>query len=150
MAVKPIPDGFHSITPYMVVHGARELIDFLKKAFDATEGHRTAQPDGTIMHAQLKIGDSPLMVAEGGEQWKPMPCAIYLYVKDTDATYPRAVAAGGKSLMTPADQFYGDRNAGVTDPSGNQWWIATHIEDVSDEEMKKRSEAALKARQKGA
>jgi PhnB protein len=150
MAVKPIPDGFHSITPYMVVQGANKLIDFLKQAFGATEGHRTSQPDGTIMHAQLKIGDSPLMLGEAGPQWKPMPCSIYLYVKDTDATYKQAIAAGGKSLMAPADQFYGDRNAGVTDPSGNQWWIATHIEDVSDEEMKKRSEAALKARKQGA
>lgn len=150
MAVKPIPEGFHSVTPYMVVRGARELIEFLKQAFGATEGHRTEQPDGTIMHAQLKIGDSPLMIAEGQGQWKPMPCAIYLYVKDTDATYKQALAAGGKSLMAPADQFYGDRNAGVTDPSGNQWWIATHFEDVSDEEMKKRSEVALKARKQGA
>lgn len=150
MPVKPIPDGFHSITPYMVVRGARELIDFLKRAFDATEVRRSERPDGAIMHAQLRIGDSPLMLGEGGEQWKPMPCSIYLYVKDTDAVYNRAIAAGGKSLMAPANQFYGDRNAGVTDPSGNQWWIATHIEDVSEEEMKIRTAAALKARQQGA
>ena len=147
MAVKPIPEGFHSLTPYLVATGASKLIDFLKQAFDAKEVHRSAQPDGTIAHAQLIIGDSPIMLAEAGAQWKPMPCAIYFYVKDTDATYKQAIAAGGTSLMAPADQFYGDRNAGVVDPSGNQWWIATHVEDVSEAELKKRMEEAMKKRQ---
>ena len=146
MAVRPIPEGFHTITPYLVVRDAAKLIDFLKHAFDAKEVHRSTA-DGVIRHAQLTIGDSPLMLAEGGEQWKPLPCAMYLYVKDTDATYQQAVAAGGTSLMAPADQFYGDRNAGVVDPSGNQWWIATHIEDVSDAEMSKRFDEAMKKRQ---
>lgn len=146
MAVKPIPEGFHTITPYLVVRDAAKLIDFLKNAFDAKEVHRSAA-DGAIRHAQLIIGDSPIMLAEGSEQWKPLPCAMYLYVKDTDATYKQAMAAGATSQMAPADQFYGDRNAGVVDPSGNQWWIATHIEDVSDAEMSKRFDEAMKKRQ---
>ena len=115
MAVKPIPDGFHTITPYLVVRDAARIIEFLKQAFGATEQHRSLRPDGTIQHAQLRIGDSPLMIADGTEQRQPLPCAIYLYVTDTDAAYRQAVAAGATSVMEPADQFYGDRNAGVQD-----------------------------------
>jgi uncharacterized glyoxalase superfamily protein PhnB len=136
--VKPIPDGYHTLTPYLTVHGAARLIDFLKQAFDAKEHSRTARPDGTVAHADLQIGDSRLMVSEATETWKAMPGSIYLYVPDTDATYRRAIEAGATSLMEPADQFYGDRNAGVRDACGNSWWIATHVEDVSPEEMTRR------------
>src|SRR4030081_1144777 len=146
MAVKPIPDGYHTVTPYLIVPGVAKLIDFLKAAFDAKEIHRMATPDGRIMHAEVKIGDSPVMLGEPMGEWKPMPCMMYLYVKDTDAVYNQALKAGATSAMEPADQFYGDRNAGVKDGTGNLWWIATHKEDVAPEEMKKRSEAAMKKR----
>ena len=144
MSVKPIPEGFHSVTPYLVVPGVARLIDFLKQAFEAQELHRTAQPDGTVMHAEVRIGDSVVMMGETMGERKPMPGCIYLYVNDTDAVYRRALQAGATSLMEPADRFYGDRNAGVQDPAGNQWWIATHQEDVSPEEMAKRVEAYMK------
>lgn len=144
MAVKPIPEGHHSVTPYLVVPGVAKLIDFLKRAFEAKEIHRTTRPDGTIMHAEVRIGDSMVMMGEARGEWKPMPGAIYLYVNDTDATYKRALRAGATSVMEPADQFYGDRNAGVKDPVGNHWWIATHKEDVPPEELAKRAEAFMK------
>jgi PhnB protein len=143
MAVKPKPDGYHSVTPYLVVPGVAKLIDFLKQAFDATEIERMAKPDGSIMHAEVRIGDSVVMMGEAGGKFQPMPAMVYLYVDDTDASYRRALQAGATSVMEPADQFYGDRNAGVRDPSGNMWWIATHKEDVPREEMAKRAEAAM-------
>lgn len=135
---KPIPPGFHTVTSYLFVPGAAHLIEYLRAAFDAEVVSRHADADGKISYALVKIGDSMVMVSEPREPWKPMPCGIYLYVPDTDATYRNAMAAGGISLMEPADQFYGDRNAGVQDPSGNQWWIATHIEDVSPKELERR------------
>ncbi|HZI95400.1 MAG TPA: VOC family protein [Patescibacteria group bacterium] len=139
MAVKPIPDGYHTLTPYLVVQGADKVIEFLKKTFDAKLVERMDNPDGTVKHAELRIGDSMLMMGEASATHPPMPCAIYAYVTDTDAVYKRALQAGGVSLMEPANQFYGDRNAGVKDSAGNSWWIGTHIEDVSPEEMKRRA-----------
>lgn len=141
MAVKPIPEGYHTLTPYLTVAGAAKLIDFLKAAFGAAETFRSNR-NGGVGHAELRIGDSMLMLSEARDQWKPMPSVLYLYVEDTDATYKKALAAGATSLMEPADQFYGDRNAGVQDLCGNQWWIATHIKDVSPEEMEKHQAAA--------
>lgn len=138
MAVKPIPDGYHTITPYLVVQGAAKLIEFLEQAFGAKVRSRSARPDGTIMNAELRIGDSMIMMGESQGEHKPRPSSIYLYVEDADVVYQRALDAGAKSLMAPADQFYGDRNGGVEDPSGNTWWIGTHMEDVSPEEMEKR------------
>jgi PhnB protein len=141
VATKPKPDGYHSVTPYLAVEGAAKLLDFLKQAFNATDAHLCMKrPDGSIHHAEVTIGDSIVMVGDAQGQWKPMPSTLYLYVDDTDATYHRALAAGATSLMEPATQFYGDRNAGVQDPSGNYWWIATHVEDVSPEEVKRRAE----------
>jgi PhnB protein len=139
MAVKPIPEGYHTVTPYLTVEGAGKLLDFVKRAFDAKEIHRTTRPDGTLWHAEVRIGDSMVMMAEAADPWKPMSSAIYLYVNDTDATYQSAIAAGATSLMEPANQFYGDRNAGVQDPVGNMWWIGTHVEDVSPEEVGRRA-----------
>jgi PhnB protein len=144
MAVKAIPDGYHAVTPYLVIKGAAKLIDFLKQAFDAQETFRMPAPDGAIMHAEVKIGDSIVMIGEASEQRKPMPGAIYLYVSDADAVYKRALQAGATSIMEPKDQFYGDRLGEVKDPSGNTWWIATHKEDVPPEELKKRAEAFMK------
>ena len=148
MAVKPIPDGYHAVTPYLLVHGATGLIEFLQRAFGAREVSRTTTPDGGLMHADLVIGDSHVMLSEATERWPAMPASIYLYLADTDAAYRRAVKAGATSLMEPEDQFYGDRSAGVRDPSGNCWWIATHIEDVSSDEMARRTEEFFGQRQR--
>jgi len=147
MAVKPVPDGYHTVTPYLVVRGATRTIEFARKAFGAEMVEEPVKrPDGTIMHAQFKIGDSIVMISDANEQNPPMQTMLYLYVPNVDAVYQRAVAAGGTSLMEPMDQFYGDRSGGVKDPSGNQWFIGTHKEDVSPQELKKRAEAHLKAR----
>jgi uncharacterized glyoxalase superfamily protein PhnB len=100
-----------------------------------------ARPDGGVMHAEVKVGDSKLMMGEPMGDWKAKPCSLYLYVEDVDAVYQRAIQAGGTSVREPSDQFYGDRTGGVIDPSGNYWGIATHVEDVSHEEMAKRAAA---------
>jgi PhnB protein len=144
MSVKPVPEGYHSVTPYLVVEGAPKLIDFVIEAFGAEERERMTRADGTIGHAEVLIGDSLVMLAEASAQWKPMPAAIYLYVPDTDAVYRRALDAGASSIMEPADQFYGDRNAGVKDPTGNLWWIGTHKEDIPREELERRAAANMK------
>jgi uncharacterized glyoxalase superfamily protein PhnB len=145
MTVKPIPEGYHTITPYLIVQGAVQLIAFLKQAFEAEEIFRMAQPDGTISHAEVRIGDSMVMMSEARGDLKPMPAMLHLYVEDVDAIYQRAVQAGATSLREPVNTFYGDRTGGVQDSSGNQWWIATHVEDVSADELAKR--AADQARQ---
>lgn len=142
MAVKPIPDGYHTVIPYFVVQGIPQLLRFLKQAFEAEEIERVARPDDTISHAEVRIGDSVVMMGEATDESEPMPGSIYLYVPDTDAVYKRALEAGATSLMEPADQFYGDRNAGVKDTSGNVWWIATHVEDLSPEELQRRAQEA--------
>jgi PhnB protein len=140
--VKPVPDGYHSITPYLTVPGVLKLIEFLKHAFDAKQTELMMRPDGGVKHAEIRIGDSAVMLGEPTGSWQSSPGTLYLYLADVDAAYGRAIAAGATSLMEPADQFYGDRNAGVQDPSGNRWWLATHIEDVSPEEMQRRAKAA--------
>jgi uncharacterized glyoxalase superfamily protein PhnB len=149
MAVKPIPEGYHNVTPYLVVRDVAALIEFLKRAFDAKETYRMPRADGTVMHAEVRIGDSNIMLGEPMGEWKPMPASLYLYVEDADAVYQRAIQSGAISLMQPADQFYGDRHGGVKDPSGNHWWIATHKEDVAPEELSRRAEAAMKQRHAG-
>ena len=145
MTVKPIPEGYHTVTPYLVVQGVAQLIDFLKQAFEAEEIQRMTRPDGTISHAEVRIGDSVVMMGKASGDFKHMPAMLHLYVEDTDAVYRRALQAGATSLREPEDQFYGDRTGGVQDSFGNQWWIATHIEDVSADEMAKR--AADRAKQ---
>jgi len=144
MPVSPIPAGYHAVTPYLCVQGADRLIDFAKRVFAATEQERMTRPDGTIGHAEVRIGDSVVMISEARGELKPMPSGLYVYVTDTDAAYGRALAAGATSLMEPADQFYGDRNAGVRDPIGNVWWIATRKEDVPPEELARRAAAQMK------
>ena len=143
MAVKPIPGGYHHITPYLVVPGVATLLDFLTQAFEAQELHRLPRPDGTIMHAEVRIGDSRVMMGEPMGDAPPLLGSLYLYVNDVDAVYTRALHAGATATSAPADQFYGDRRAGIKDPVGNQWWIATHKEDVSPEEITKRAEAFM-------
>lgn len=145
MPVDPIPAGYPTIIPYLIVPDAAKLIDFLKAAFGAAEVRRTSRADGTIMHAEVTIGDSRIMMGEASEQWKAMPGSIHLYVADCDATYARAMAAGAASVFSPMNQFYGDRMGGVRDHTGTVWWIATHIEDVSDEEIARRQGAAQQA-----
>ncbi len=144
MPVRKVPEGYHNVTPYLIVRDAHQVLEFLKQAFGAEQKELMLGPDGKIGHAEVQIGDSIVMMGEAGERWKPMPTSLYVYVSDTDATYKRALELGASSLMEPADQFYGDRNAGVSDPSGNFWWIATHIEDVSQEELERRAKELAK------
>ncbi|MGA3209894.1 MAG: VOC family protein [Terriglobales bacterium] len=144
MAVKPIPDGYHTVTPYLTVTDVAKLIEFLQKVFGAEVKEKFMRPDGGIMHAEVKVGDSIIMMGQANENWKARPGTIYMYVPDTDAAYRRALDAGATSVMEPANQFYGDRNAGVSDSTGNYWWIATHVEDVSKEEMDRRHEQHAK------
>jgi len=139
MKVNPIPEGCHSITPYLLVPDVGRLIKFLKQAFDGVERERIARPNGTILHAQVKIGDSILMIGEPQSPWKPLSTMLYLYVPDVDATYKRAVAAGGVSAVEPMDMFYGDRSACVKDVADNSWWIATHKEELTTEEIQERA-----------
>ena len=143
--VKPIPEGYHTVTPYLLVQGAEKLINFMKNAFDAKETERYSMPDGSIGHAEVRIGDSVIMVADAqGDEYKPMAAGIHLYVEDCDVTYKRAIGAGATSVREPQDQFYGDRSAGVNDQFGNKWWIATHKEDMSKEEIIKRMDEVMK------
>lgn len=146
--VKPVPDGFHTVTPYLVVEGVPRLIDFLTQAFHGKEEHRQMRPDGAVLHAQVRVGDSPIMMGEASEMWPAMPGSIYLYLEDVDDAYNRAIRAGATTIMEPMNQFYGDRMGGVKDPVGNSWWLSTHVEDVPPDEMDRRA-AALFAQQGG-
>ena len=148
--VKPIPDGYHSVTPYLIIKNAAAAIDFYKKAFGATELLRMGQPDGKVGHAEIKIGDSPIMLADefpeigykspttlGGS-----PVSLMIYVEDVDAVFSRAVAEGAEAQRPLENKFYGDRTGSLIDPFGHLWHVATHIEDVPEEEMHKRAAAA--------
>jgi PhnB protein len=149
--VKPIPDGFHTVTPYLIADGAEKLIEFMQNAFGAQYDHEPAKrPDGKIMHATLKVGNSMLMVSESSEHAKATPVMLYLYVPDVDTAYQKALKAGASSVMEPADQFYGDRSGGVKDAAGNRWFFGTHIEDVAPAEMKKRAAEFFKQKNKAA
>ena len=138
MSVKPIRDGFHTITPYLVVQNGSRLIEFLSAAFDGKLISRRDRPDGSLMHAEMRIGDSMLMMGESAGEFGTMPTSIYLYVPDCDAVYQRALAAGGTSLSAVRDMPSGERYGGVKDPCGNIWWLATHMADFSPEEEEKR------------
>jgi uncharacterized glyoxalase superfamily protein PhnB len=140
--VKFIPDGYQTVTPYLTVGDLKALLDFLKRAFDA-EAQVMPGPDGEPRHAEIVLGTSRLMAGQAPPDRKPMPQQLYLYLPDVDATYERALAAGAKSFSEPQTQFYGDRHAGVRDSNGNEWWIATHVEDVAPDEMERRAKAAF-------
>lgn len=142
MAVNPIPAGYHSVTPYLLVEGADSLIEFVKRVFGAEETVRMPAPDGKIGHAEVRIGDSIVMLADAStsETEQPMPATVMVYVEDADKIYRAALEAGATSLREPVDQFYGDRSAGVRDAFGNQWWLHTHIEDVPPDEMDRRAQ----------
>lgn len=136
--VKFKPDRYHTVTPYLVVQDVNGLIDFIKQVFDAEVVDQMQRPDGSTIHAEVRIDDSIIMVGEVGNGNEPFPGMMHLYLPDADATYQRALAAGAVSLREPADQFYGDRSGGVKDHFGNQWWVSTHVEDVSPDEMQRR------------
>ena len=144
MTLKSPPDGYHAVTPYLVVPDAARLIDFLVAAFDAQEIERMPAPNNRIAHAEVRIGDSVVMLGEARDPHAPMNSMLYVYVPDADATWQRAVAAGGTPGQAPQDQFYGDRSGSVTDPGGNQWWIATRIENVPPDELRRRAAAAMR------
>ena len=150
MPTRPIPEGYHSVTPYLIVTGAASAIEFYKHAFGAKELMRIPHPDGRVGHAELQIGDSRIMLADEFPEMgvrSPMtlggtPVGIQLYVDDVDAVTTRALAAGAKTLRPVKDQFYGDRSGTLSDPFGHQWTISTHKEDVSLEEMQRRAASA--------
>ena len=150
---KPIPDGYHSVTPYLIIQGAADAIAYYVKAFGATELMRIPAPEGKIGHAEIKIGDSPIMLADefpemGYKSPKSLggsPVSIMIYVDDVDTVFKQAVAAGGKEQRPVKDQFYGDRSGTLEDPFGHVWHVATHKEDISSEEMERRAKAASAA-----
>jgi PhnB protein len=139
MTVQPIPEGFPRVTPYLVVDGAAECLDFIRDVFGAEERLRLDGRNGTVGHAETAIGDSVLMVADGSEENATQPAMLHVYVEDCDATFERALAAGATALREPVDEFYGDRRADVRDRFGNHWSLATHVEDVPEEEMARRA-----------
>jgi uncharacterized glyoxalase superfamily protein PhnB len=151
MAVKPIPEGFHTLTPHIIVNDAAKAIDFYKKAFSAEEVLRLPGPGGKIMHAEIKIGDSPVMIAEEyPDMGVRSPLAIggsavtlNLYVPDVDKVFNQAVSAGATAAMPVADQFWGDRYGKLTDPFGHHWSVATHTEDLTAEQIAERAQAAF-------
>lgn len=156
MAVKPIPDGYHAVTPYLIVKGAARAIDFYKNAFGATEIMRFPGPNNTIMHAEIKIGDSVIMLADepttpGREEYRSpqsiggSPVSLMLYVPEVDKTFKQAISLGAQSKHDVTNQFYGDRSGNLVDPFGHNWTISTHVEDVSQDEMKKRMAALPKS-----
>jgi uncharacterized glyoxalase superfamily protein PhnB len=136
--VQPIPEGFHTLTAYLLVADAGKEVEFAKAAFDAQPIHISRRPDGSIMHATLKVGTSMLMLGQVSGEMKPVPAMLFMYVENVDAVYKRAVASGGNSIHEPSDQIWGDRAGAVSSANGIQWWISTHIAEVSEEEMQRR------------
>jgi PhnB protein len=153
MAVKPVPDGYHTLTPYLTVEKAADAIDFYKRAFGAKERVRMTAPDGSIGHAELEIGDSLIMLSDPFPQSTVRPpgevggttASVFMYVEDVDALFKQAIDAGATSSMDVEDMFWGDRFGTVTDPFGHVWSIATHVEDVTPEEIEERGKAAMAA-----
>lgn len=149
--VKPIPEGYHTVTPYLVVKGAADAIDYYKRAFGAVERARMPGPEGLIMHAELQIGDSLVMLSDetpnmGNRSPKTLggtTVSVFLYVDDVDAVHQRALDAGGTQKMAVSDMFWGDRFGTLVDPFGHEWGIATHVEDVTPEEMGRRAAQAM-------
>jgi uncharacterized glyoxalase superfamily protein PhnB len=147
-SVRAIPEGFHTVTPFLMTDNAAKLIEFIQNAFDAELTFITKTEDNKIMHATVTIGDSIIMISDNMENTTPQTAMLYLYLENVDAIYKKAIQAKAISIHEPTDEFYGDRAAAVKDEWGNVWWIATHVEDVSDEELKQRSKQILQE-QKG-
>ena|ERR1043166_2178609 len=141
MPVQPVPDRYNTVTPYLAVWDVPKLIAFVQQVFGAVETEVIRSPEGVILHAEVRIGNSIIMMGSGPERKDPFRSMLYVYTEDTDAAYDRAMQAGATSVMEPSDQYYGDRNACVSDAFGNQWWIATHKEDVSEGELIRRAAA---------
>jgi len=149
MSVKAIPAGHHTASPYLAIKNAAEALEFYKKAFGANEIYKLMMPDGRLGHAEMRVGDSIIMMADefpeyGGKAPQTLggsPVSIYLYVEDVDAFFKKALAAGAKERKPVMDQFYGDRSGQLEDAFGHLWWVATHKEDVAPEEIQKRAEA---------
>jgi len=142
--VRTVPEGYHTVNPFLIVEGAPKLIQFLKQTFDAKVEESVEGPDGRIAHAELTVGDSIIMMADATPKYGATAVHLYVYLENVDFTFKRALEAGASSVQEPADQFYGDRTAGVKDPAGNYWWIAQHVEDVSPEELERRMKARSK------
>ena len=147
----PIPEGFHTLTPYLIVDDARKAIDYYRRAFDAAPVSRHEDDAGRVRHAEVRIGDSIIMLTEETPEWPEWqsprsrggtPVHLYVYVEDADAVFRQAIDAGGTELLPMQDQAYGDRSGGLTDPFGHVWYVATRIEDVSAEETRSREETA--------
>jgi PhnB protein len=144
MSVHYKPHGYRAVSPYLVVENIPTVLAFLKTVFGAQEREQLRLPDGTVNHAMVTIDDSTIMLGAARGAQKPSTSTFYVYVKDTDAVYRAALAAGATPLVEPTDQFYGDRNAGVRGPDGNSWWIATHVEEVPHAELLRRNAAQAK------
>lgn len=153
MTVKPIPDGYHAVTPYLIMDGAADAIEFYKRAFDAMELFRMDAPGGKVGHAEIQIGDSRIMLGDDCSEEGPLrsprssggsSVGLLLYVKDVDASFKQAVDAGAKVIKPLEDQFYGDRSGGLEDPFGHMWFLSTHKEDLSLDEIRQRAEALHK------
>ncbi len=138
--------GYRTVTPYLKLPNCGALIEFLKNAFNATERGRLSKPDGSVLHAEVVIGDTLLMVHEQPGHWQPKPCTLYLRVDDADATFHQAIAAGATAVFEPANMYYGDRVACVTDVAGNDWWIATPIENYTLGDIQQRATAFLQSK----
>jgi uncharacterized glyoxalase superfamily protein PhnB len=136
--IRTVPEGYHSVTPFIIVKGASRLLDFTKDAFGAKEISRMPNPDGTIGHAETRIGDSVIMMFDSKEGWPKTPGFLRLYVNDCDSTYQQALKTGAASVTKPTNMPWGDRVCRVRDPLGNIWWIMTRVEEVSQEEIEKR------------
>jgi uncharacterized glyoxalase superfamily protein PhnB len=136
---KSVPDGYHTLTPYLTVADGEGMLRFLKDVFGAELRERFNRADGSLKHAELQLGDCRVMVGQANEQFTPRPQTFYVYLDDVDAAFQRALSAGAKSLMPVSNADYGDRTGGFEDPNGNWWWVATHIEDVSAEEIQRRT-----------
>lgn len=153
MSAKPIPEGYHSVTPYLIIQGAAKAIEFYKRAFGAIELFQMPMPDGKVAHAELKIGNSPIMLADGCPEMgfrDPLaiggtPVSLLIYCEDVDSTFAQAIAAGGTVMRPVQDQFYGDRSGTLTDPFGHVWTVATHKEDLSPAELARRAEEFQKS-----
>lgn len=146
MAVTPIPKGYHTVTPYLLIKDAAKFIDFMSSVFDAETTEQFMRPDGKIGHTELRIGDSVIMLSEAMESHPATPVMLYLYVPKVDEVFERAIRAGANVVANVQNQFYGDRAGSVKDPTGNTLWIATHVEDVPPNELKRRAATAMQAK----